>query len=129
LFSLSFYILKSLHNNFIIYLIEVIFLNVYNQTIIYLLISYPIPQYTINNMYNRKNSLSIVAVATARSNDNLINIYTNENIKFFFVFIIFYSGLTIPSILENSSSLHRLIIYVLSRSSSIIRFTIENSLG
>jgi len=53
-----------------------------------------------------EKTLSTVAVAIDKSNDNLISIYTNVNNKFF-VFIIFSVRLTIPSISENSSSLHR----------------------
>ena len=53
-----------------------------------------------------EKTLSTVAVAIGKSNDNLISIYTNVNNKVF-VFIIFSVRLTIPSISENSSSLHR----------------------
>ena len=49
-----------------------------------------------------EKTLSTVAVATGRSNDNLISIYTNRNIKFFFVFTIFSARLAIPSISENN---------------------------
>jgi len=61
-----------------------------------------------------EKTLSTVAVATGRSNDNLISIYINGNIKFFFVFTIFSTRLAIPSIPENSSSPRRSIIYVSS---------------
>jgi hydroxymethylpyrimidine pyrophosphatase-like HAD family hydrolase len=129
LFFLSFYILKPLYNDFIINLIEDIFLNLYNQTVIHLLISHPISQFTLDNIHDKKKTLFIVVVATGRSNDNLISIYTNENIKFFFVFTIFFARLAIPSIAKNSLSIYRSIIYVSNWSPSTIRSTIENSLA
>jgi len=80
-------------------------------------------------IYMTKKTLFIVVVATGRSNDNLISIYTNENIKFFFVFIIFSARLAIPSIPKNSLSLCRSIIYVSNWSPSTMRSTIDNSLA
>jgi len=103
--------LKALYNNFIINLIKDIFFNVYNQIIIHLLISNPILQSTLVNMHGKKKTLSTIAVVTGKNNNNLISIYTNKNNKFF-IFIIFSSRLTIPSISENSSSLHRSTIYI-----------------
>jgi len=127
LFFSSFYILKPLHNNFIINLIEDIFLNVTKMSFIHLsLILFRNLLFTI---CIAEKTFFTLAVATGRSNDNLIRIYINENIKFLFVLTIFYSRLAILSILENSSLLHRSIIYVLSWSPSTIRSTIENSLG
>ena len=78
-----------------------------------------------------EKTLFIIAVVTDRSNDNFISIYTNENIKIFFVFTIFSAKLVlvIPSIPENSLSSQRSIIYVSSWSPSTVRSTIENSLG
>ena len=88
LFFSSFYILKPLHNDFIINFIEDIFFNVYNQTVIYLFISHPIPQSTLNNIHKKK--LFTITIATNKSNENLISMYTNLKNSLQAVILYFY---------------------------------------